>query len=927
MGIVNVTPDSFSDGGQFDSPESACAHARLLVKQGAAIIDVGGESTRPGSNEISEAVELARVLPVVSRLASEGLIVSIDTRHASVARACIEAGAAIINDVSGFRNQDMVDVAASCEAGLIVVHMQGEPKSMQDNPSYSNVVEEVACYLIEQAHKLRLAGVKRNRICIDPGPGFGKSYEHNLELLKSTPMLAKLGYPLVAAWSRKSFIGQLTGIEQASERVLGSVAITVHASSLGAHILRVHDVSATVRALMTYEVLKRLEAPEKHKDNTDVFHGINCQTTIASLRRMREVLVESGQYDFSLSLRALKDVQDFRGADGTVYFRGADDPAGFRRADGLTEIRRADGLTETRRADEPAKLRRAGKTAKPRRANAATNSREPGELTNARRAGELTNARGADELTIARGADELTTLTPDKPRRVFIGLGSNLGDSVVTLKAAIVKIAALPKVTLLHTSSFYESEPAYYTDQHVFINAVIEVLTTLSPFELLWALQAIETEFGRARTVVNGPRSLDLDIIDYEGVVSNDPELLLPHPLALERDFVVTPLEEIAPNHVFAEGSVLTRVGIEQGNITWKCGGYTGPGFFVSHKVKQIPQSEQQDSSLSLRMTDEGRGGSATAGNSSMTNEGRGGSATAGNSSRTNIGWGGSATAGNSSRTEESWGGGTAPGNSSLTEGIQRSSTGKLSICATPIGNLGDITKRVIDTLAAADMVLAEDTRVARRLFSHLNIRPKVGRCDENTIRQHISSIIESIRQGSKVALISDSGMPGISDPGAVLIEAVQKAGCHVEVLPGASALLTAVVASGLSTRSFYFGGFLPRKKTQITEALTKLAGLDATLVFFESPHRIADSIAVIAELFPEREAVIARELTKRYEEVLRAPAAELAELVARRERSGNPLKGEIVLLIGPPPKTEEKRTHKDRYADKAPQKLAIPRK
>jgi len=245
-------------------------------------------------------------------------------------------------------------------------------------------------------------------------------------------------------------------------------------------------------------------------------------------------------------------------------------------------------------------------------------------------------------------------------------------------------------------------------------------------------------------------------------------------------------------------------------------------------------------------------------------------------------------------------------------------STGKLSICATPIGNLGDITRRVVETLAAADLVLAEDTRIARKLFSHLNIRPRVERCDENTIRQRIPAIIEGIRQGSRVALISDSGMPGISDPGAVLIEAAQKAGCPVEVLPGASSVLTAVVASGFTAPAFYFGGFLPRKKAQITEALQQISQLDATLVFFESPHRVTATIATIAEVFPNREAAIARELTKLHEEVLRAPVADLAQQLAERERNKAPLKGEIVILIGPPQKNKEKRTHTDRYADKA---------
>jgi dihydropteroate synthase len=256
MGILNVTPDSFSDGGQHSAPEAACAHARLMAAQGAVIIDVGGESTRPGSDEVSVAEELARVLPVVTQLASEGLIVSIDTRHALVARACACAGAAIINDVSGFRDQAMVDVAANCEAGLVVMHMLGEPKGMQTDPHYEDVVKEVRDYLLGQAGMLEAAGIARERICIDPGPGFGKTFEHNLALLRATVAFASLGYPLMAAYSRKGFIGALTGVAEARARVAGSVAVAVYAAQRGARVLRVHDVAPTVEALRTLEILE-----------------------------------------------------------------------------------------------------------------------------------------------------------------------------------------------------------------------------------------------------------------------------------------------------------------------------------------------------------------------------------------------------------------------------------------------------------------------------------------------------------------------------------------------------------------------------------------------------------------------------------------------------------------------------------------------
>jgi dihydropteroate synthase len=259
MGILNVTPDSFSDGGEHDAPAAAIAHARLMCKQGAHIIDVGGESTRPGSDEVSLDEELARVLPVVRQLAAEGIAVSIDTRHAAVARACVEAGAVIINDISGFRDPAMVEVATGCEAGLVVMHMLGEPKDMQVDPHYGDVVVEVSAYLLTQAHMLEEAGVAPERICVDPGPGFGKTYEHNLALLRATRVLALLGYPLMVAYSRKGFIGALTGVEVARERVVGSVAVAVWAALQGAHVLRVHDVAPTTEALRT------LRAVEGHR--------------------------------------------------------------------------------------------------------------------------------------------------------------------------------------------------------------------------------------------------------------------------------------------------------------------------------------------------------------------------------------------------------------------------------------------------------------------------------------------------------------------------------------------------------------------------------------------------------------------------------------------------------------------------------------
>lgn len=249
MGILNVTPDSFSDGGRFSDPLAALEHGRTLAADGADIIDVGGESTRPGSDEVTPAEELARVRPIVTTLVRDfDVPLSIDTRHAEVARACVEAGASIINDVSGFRNPAMVALAAECDAGLVVMHMLGEPRTMQDEPTYDDVVAEVRDYLGNQAAMLEGVGVGRERIAIDPGIGFGKSTEHNIELLRRLLELAALGYPVLVGASRKRFIGDLTGQPHPGRRVHGSVAAAAWAALHGADVVRVHDVKQTAEA-------------------------------------------------------------------------------------------------------------------------------------------------------------------------------------------------------------------------------------------------------------------------------------------------------------------------------------------------------------------------------------------------------------------------------------------------------------------------------------------------------------------------------------------------------------------------------------------------------------------------------------------------------------------------------------------------------
>ncbi len=250
MGVLNVTPDSFSDGGDFADPLAAVAHGRKLAEMGAAIVDVGGESTRPGAEPVAPAEELARVRPVVASFAEDGAVpVSIDTRHAVVARGCVYAGASIINDVSGFRDPEMMDVATGCDAGLIVMHMLGDPQLMQHDPRYEDVVAEVVDFLAERVALLTGAGVAPDRIAIDPGIGFGKTLEHNLALLRGVPELAALGRPIVVGASRKRFIGEITGETEPRERLGGSIAAALFAVERGASVLRVHDVRETVQAL------------------------------------------------------------------------------------------------------------------------------------------------------------------------------------------------------------------------------------------------------------------------------------------------------------------------------------------------------------------------------------------------------------------------------------------------------------------------------------------------------------------------------------------------------------------------------------------------------------------------------------------------------------------------------------------------------
>jgi dihydropteroate synthase len=246
MGIVNVTPDSFSDGGRFLAPDDAIAHGLRLVAEGADLLDVGGESTRPGSDPVPADVELARVLPVVEALAARaGVPISIDTTKASVARAALAAGASMVNDVSAFRGDpDMAAVVAEAGVAVCLMHMLGRPKTMQDDPRYDDVVSEVAAFLAERARAAEAAGVDRACICVDPGFGFGKTADHNLALLRRLDAIAAVGYPVLVGVSRKRFVGALARSERFDDaaRVAGTVAANVAAFARGGWMFRVHDV-------------------------------------------------------------------------------------------------------------------------------------------------------------------------------------------------------------------------------------------------------------------------------------------------------------------------------------------------------------------------------------------------------------------------------------------------------------------------------------------------------------------------------------------------------------------------------------------------------------------------------------------------------------------------------------------------------------
>jgi len=257
MGVVNITPDSFSDGGMFADTARAIAHAQRLIGEGADILDLGGESTRPGAAPVSLEVERRRVLPVLEAVASGGVPVAVDTRKPELMREAIAAGAAMINDVTALSGPGALAAVARAPVAVCLMHMQGDPATMQANPDYRDVVREVRDFLVQRVAVAEAAGIARNRIVVDPGFGFGKTVEHNLALLRSLREFTSLGGALLAGLSRKAMLGRLTGREPL-ERVHASVAAALLAIQNGAHIVRVHDVAATRDALAVWNAVQQL---------------------------------------------------------------------------------------------------------------------------------------------------------------------------------------------------------------------------------------------------------------------------------------------------------------------------------------------------------------------------------------------------------------------------------------------------------------------------------------------------------------------------------------------------------------------------------------------------------------------------------------------------------------------------------------------
>jgi len=261
MGVLNCTPDSFSDGGLYNAPDAALAHASEMLAAGADILDIGGESTRPGASEVPLQQELDRVIPVIESLCTEfDAPVSVDTSKAEVMRAAVSAGASMINDVTALDDDGAIEFVAEAGVPVCLMHMQGSPRTMQADPDYDDVNADVLTFLRERAHACEVAGVERDAIVIDPGFGFGKTLKHNLDLLKGLPQFVATGYPVLVGLSRKSMIGKILGSDF-DDRLIGSVALALLAAQGGAHIIRVHDVGATADALKILSAVESGDSP------------------------------------------------------------------------------------------------------------------------------------------------------------------------------------------------------------------------------------------------------------------------------------------------------------------------------------------------------------------------------------------------------------------------------------------------------------------------------------------------------------------------------------------------------------------------------------------------------------------------------------------------------------------------------------------
>ena len=255
MGVLNVTPDSFSDGGQFVQLDDACQQAEIMLRSGAEIIDVGGESTRPGAEEVSIENELDRIIPVIERLSNEfACVISVDTSKPQVMTEAVKAGAGIINDVCGLKSTQSMQAAAQANVPVCIMHMQGDPRTMQQSPTYDDVVEDVKAFLVGKAKECEQNGISSSQVIIDPGFGFGKKVDHNISLLNNLDQLCNTGYPVLAGLSRKSMIGHLLGLP-IDERMAPSVALAIKAVQNGAKIIRAHDVKQTHDAIRMIEAL------------------------------------------------------------------------------------------------------------------------------------------------------------------------------------------------------------------------------------------------------------------------------------------------------------------------------------------------------------------------------------------------------------------------------------------------------------------------------------------------------------------------------------------------------------------------------------------------------------------------------------------------------------------------------------------------